>query len=1061
MDKYQSPSLSMIPLYRSEGDPTRVVMDWKQAGIRIEHDLLQEGFGVKVFTLEEKEEQVIFGIIVSEDRFSMPYYQEVFGNILENLAERDNFTLTPSPDGTKAFYLSLNKEQVEVLELRTALESHEILSSPSQLTIPVGRAFSDTVESLDLRFFSCFYMMDIQDYTPGMTDVLLTGFLFRTNPKNLRFLLLDQGHVLESFYDLPYMFDPPTRTMSGCLQVIRWIQDEIILRLGAMEAKGARSLDGYNASLRVDEQAYTRLLVVITPADELFQNQEFLTVLRMVREHGLMVGIHFFMQMSTPVPITFLTKTTLCFKRAIDAETAKHRLVKNYQIKRGEHTPHFVNACYIEQSDIDTITSYLKENNQLKYMNLVKVHEEEPEQVSETSDRDRTEDLLNASLDQSSAAALSPEEPQEPVSESPSALWARPASLIHIPKNPGVASKEPLKELRRRRVTGYIARFERIVRTGEINHVFRSKKRLRKKTIYRKKTILEAYAETQAPTPKRPRSEQPAAPVTAGVNVSRNYTETAASNTPARPEAPVTVPAKPADQVNAQTAPESTQRKTEPDTKPAGSEASRRKIRKPILPILLGCSLLVGGTYAILRQHNIIQPVTSYIPALNGIFSAADKDTSPAPMTAETPAVAPATMTPDKATPAPTSAPAAAATEAPAISGPNTLSVSGTTGSPADVRGKPERTPAPTGIATAVPTQEPAKPTAAPANTMTPVPTQTAVPSVTATAAAATATPARNTAVPTETPMSTVRPEETRATTIDSTDALSNKSIRIITMTAATASPTTEPTSTPKPTATVVPTSTPKPTATAAPTSTPKPTATDAPTSTPKPTATAAPTSTPKPTATAAPTTAPKQATAVPTATPEQKASAPTVILTAIPAQSPKAKGAESTENVLPGSTEAPEKPEEEAGTEESAASTLPVTVLWGDDTLTDKGASSTEVSELSEMGDLETESGNSGKGQSSVVQNAAQDAADMLMSRLPAGFKTRYVVGDKGEDVVLIKKRMMEMGYYSGSTFFNDRYNDYMASHVRTLQSRNNLPVTGEIGIPELMLLFGQEENR
>ena len=124
--------------------------------------------------------------------FSAPWYIqsfEVFGNILENLAERDNFTLTPSPDGTKAFYLSLNKEQVEVLELRTALESHEILSSPSQLTIPVGRAFSDTVESLDLRFFSCFYMMDIQDYTPGMTEVLLTGLLFRTNPKNLRFLL--------------------------------------------------------------------------------------------------------------------------------------------------------------------------------------------------------------------------------------------------------------------------------------------------------------------------------------------------------------------------------------------------------------------------------------------------------------------------------------------------------------------------------------------------------------------------------------------------------------------------------------------------------------------------------------------------------------------------------------------------------------------------------------------------------------------------------------------------------------------------------------------------------
>lgn len=154
-----------------------------------------------------------------------------------------------------------------------------------------------------------------------------------------------------------------------------------------------------------------------------------------------------------------------------------------------------------------------------------------------------------------------------------------------------------------------------------------------------------------------------------------------------------------------------------------------------------------------------------------------------------------------------------------------------------------------------------------------------------------------------------------------------------------------------------------------------------------------------------------------------------------------------------------PENPGKESGNEESAASILPVTVL--SDTQTDKGASSTEVSEISELDEMETESGISGKGQSSVVQNAAQEATDILMSKLPAGFKTKYVVGDKGEDVVLIKKRMMEMGYYSGSTFFNDRYNEYMAGHVRQLQSRNSLPVTGEIGIPELMLLFGQEENR
>lgn len=139
----------------------------------------------------------------------------------------------------------------------------------------------------------------------------------------------------------------------------------------------------------------------------------------------------------------------------------------------------------------------------------------------------------------------------------------------------------------------------------------------------------------------------------------------------------------------------------------------------------------------------------------------------------------------------------------------------------------------------------------------------------------------------------------------------------------------------------------------------------------------------------------------------------------------------------------------------------LPINVLPDNNTITDKGASSTEFSELSEMTDGKTENGSSNQGQSSVIQNASQEATDMLMSKLPAGFKEKYGVGDKGQDVILIKKRMMMMGYYSGSTFFNDRYNEYMAGHVRELQRRNNLPVTGEIGIPELMLLFGQEENR
>ncbi|MBQ8095052.1 MAG: peptidoglycan-binding protein, partial [Clostridia bacterium] len=81
--------------------------------------------------------------------------------------------------------------------------------------------------------------------------------------------------------------------------------------------------------------------------------------------------------------------------------------------------------------------------------------------------------------------------------------------------------------------------------------------------------------------------------------------------------------------------------------------------------------------------------------------------------------------------------------------------------------------------------------------------------------------------------------------------------------------------------------------------------------------------------------------------------------------------------------------------------------------------------------------------------------ASDISVPKPPEGFRLHYTVGDKGYDVLAIKRRLLELGYYSVTTTFNDVYNSYMAMHVREFQKNNNLPVNGEIGEAEMALLF------
>ena len=62
---------------------------------------------------------------------------------------------------------------------------------------------------------------------------------------------------------------------------------------------------------------------------------------------------------------------------------------------------------------------------------------------------------------------------------------------------------------------------------------------------------------------------------------------------------------------------------------------------------------------------------------------------------------------------------------------------------------------------------------------------------------------------------------------------------------------------------------------------------------------------------------------------------------------------------------------------------------------------------------------------------------------------------GDKGEEVMNLKKRLQELGYFGASASFNDVYGDPCVDQVKAFQKNNGLTVTGTADSETLTVLY------
>jgi|GEM_PF-1671792 len=87
-------------------------------------------------------------------------------------------------------------------------------------------------------------------------------------------------------------------------------------------------------------------------------------------------------------------------------------------------------------------------------------------------------------------------------------------------------------------------------------------------------------------------------------------------------------------------------------------------------------------------------------------------------------------------------------------------------------------------------------------------------------------------------------------------------------------------------------------------------------------------------------------------------------------------------------------------------------------------------------------------------AQQSAEAAPAQQLAETPVS-TVLFREGDSGNEVLAIKKRMYELGYYNTGSFSNNAFNSTMADRVKQMQAMNGLAPTGEIDQELYDLIF------
>ena len=160
-----------------------------------------------------------------------------------------------------------NRKMVRLTEI---LSSQAFKSSPSNLTLALGHDISGNPVVVDLAKMPHLLVAGTTGSGKSVgVNAMLLSLLFKSDPKDVRLILIDPKMLELSVYDgIPHLLTPVITDMTDASNGLRWCVVEMDRRYKLMSMMGVRNLAGFNKKIEEAAANGKQIINPLRPEDE-------------------------------------------------------------------------------------------------------------------------------------------------------------------------------------------------------------------------------------------------------------------------------------------------------------------------------------------------------------------------------------------------------------------------------------------------------------------------------------------------------------------------------------------------------------------------------------------------------------------------------------------------------------------------------------------------------------------------------------------------------------------------------------------------------------------------
>jgi len=311
---------------------------------------------------------------------------------------------------------------VTTVSLREVIDSSEFAKAKSKSSFAVGK---DIGGNCIVGNISKLPHMLIAGTTGSGKSVcmnsIIISLLYKASPEDVKLIMVDPKMVELGIYNgIPHLLIPVVTDPKKAAGSLQWAVTEMLRRYKAMSDAGVRDLESYNSIIETQEVEGSKLPQVVVIIDELADlmlvaAKEVEESICRIAQMGRAAGIHLIiatqrpsadvitglMKANIPSRIAFAVASAMESRIILDTPGAEKLVGKGDMLFApiGSGKPKRVQGCFVSDSEVEAVASYVKSNFVSNYdqeiMDEIEKKAAQTGNKTPTTDQEPTRDELD------------------------------------------------------------------------------------------------------------------------------------------------------------------------------------------------------------------------------------------------------------------------------------------------------------------------------------------------------------------------------------------------------------------------------------------------------------------------------------------------------------------------------------------------------------------------------------------------------------------------------------------------------------------------------------------